>query len=74
MFAQLCLTEFEKSCGRVTMMSKGKRCGTFEQTIKQIGISGHSQMQMLADLAGEGCCLFDEVAAMPRSQLQFAIR
>ena len=44
-----------------------------EQVIKQRGKAGHSQMQVLTNLAGHRSGLLDEVPPMSRSELEFPI-
>ena len=45
----------------------------FKEAIEQVGITGHRQVQVIANLAGQSRRLLDEVAAMPCPQLQLAI-
>ena len=73
MLTQASLSELDQLGRRVTAGGNDQRRRGFEQTIEQTGIAGHSQVQVLANLAGHGRRLLDEVAAMPCSQLQFPI-
>ena len=63
------LTELKHRGGRVTSAGNGHRGLVVKQAIKQRCETGHGQVQMLTNLAGQSRSLFDEVTPMARSQL-----
>ena len=74
MLAEAALTKLDHLGGRVTAARNDHRGLVVEQVIKQSCETGHGQVQVFANLAGEGGRILDQVAAMPRSELQFSIR
>jgi len=65
--------EFDHLGGRFTTGGQ-EQCRRIEEPIEENGIARHAQVQVFANLAGEGGGLFDEAAAMTCSELQFRVR
>ena len=62
-------TELDHFGGRVAPASNGHRGLVVEQVIKQGCETGHCQMQVFANLTGEGSGLLDEVPSVACSEL-----
>ena len=73
MSAEAGMAELDQLGWRLTPARDGHRRVVDQQVIKQTGETGHGQMQVLTNLAGDGSCLLDEFTAMPFVELQFAI-
>ena len=55
---------------KVTAVRDGHRRRDLKQTIKQVGITRHRQVQVITNLASRRRFLLNEVAPMPRAKLK----